>query len=89
MTTNETQHTILTPDYAALRARFGAEAKFQVDTILADLLPEDLIEIEYIKRIQAASAPRLPVGPRAAQDLPPGGRLQRGRIGMPRTGGRG
>src|SRR5258708_30481778 len=44
---------ILEPNYAALRERFGREAKLQADTILADLLPEELIEIEHIKRIQA------------------------------------
>lgn len=44
---------ILEPNYAALRARFGTEARFQADTILADLLPESLIEPEHVKRIQA------------------------------------
>src|SRR5260370_40203302 len=44
---------ILEPNYAVLRERFGREAKLQADTILADLLPEELIEIEHIKRIQA------------------------------------
>src|SRR5260370_41614590 len=44
---------ILEPNYAALRERFGREAKLQADTILADLLPEELIEIEHIKRIQS------------------------------------
>src|SRR5260370_30381812 len=43
----------LEPNYAALRERFGREAKLQADTILADLLPEEFIEIEHIKRIQA------------------------------------
>ena len=44
---------ILEPNYAVLRERFGREAKLQADTILADLLPEELIEIEHVKRIQA------------------------------------
>ena len=43
---------ILEPNYAVLRARFGDEARFQADTILADLLPEELIEMEHVKRIQ-------------------------------------
>ena len=44
---------ILEPNYAVLRERFGREAKLQADTILADLLPEELIQPEHIKRIQA------------------------------------
>ena len=40
------------PNYAVLRARFAAEAKLQADTILADLLPEHLIEPEHITRVQ-------------------------------------
>src|SRR5450759_3988231 len=44
---------ILEPNYAALRARFGTEARLQADTILADLLPEELIESEHLKRVQA------------------------------------
>jgi hypothetical protein len=44
---------ILEPNYAVLRERFGREAKLQADTILVNLLPEELIEIEHTKRIQA------------------------------------
>lgn len=44
---------ILEPNYAVLRERFGREAKLQADTILVNLLPEELVEIERIKRIQA------------------------------------
>lgn len=44
---------ILEPNYAVLRERFGREAKLQADTILENLLPEELVEIAHIKRIQA------------------------------------
>jgi hypothetical protein len=39
--------SILEPNYAVLRARFAAEARLQVDTILTVLLPEGLIESEH------------------------------------------
>jgi len=45
---------ILEPNYAVLRARFAGEAKLQADTILSDLLPEQLIESDHIKTVQLA-----------------------------------
>lgn len=51
---NEETEINLEADFDQIRDVFTRQARLQVDTILADLLPEEIIEPEYIKPIQAA-----------------------------------